>query len=59
MEKFKNVESRPVPLNSAHVDTDQIIQKQFLKGLKELALDNSYFLIGDLMMMVPQTKNLF
>lgn len=43
MEKFKNVESRPVPLNSAHVDTDQIIPKQFLKRIERTGFGQFLF----------------
>ena len=34
MEKFINFRSKPTPLNSANVDTDQIIPKQFLKRIE-------------------------
>jgi len=43
MEKFKNVMSRPVPLNSAHVDTDQIIPKQFLKRIERTGFGQFLF----------------
>ena len=43
MEKFKNVKSRPVPLNSAHVDTDQIIPKQFLKRIERTGFGQFLF----------------
>ena len=43
MEKFINFKSKVMPLNSANVDTDQIIPKQFLKELKEQALRISFF----------------
>ena len=43
MEKFKTVKSRPVPLNSAHVDTDQIIPKQFLKRIERTGFGQFLF----------------
>jgi 3-isopropylmalate/(R)-2-methylmalate dehydratase small subunit len=43
MEKFKKVTSRPAPLNSANVDTDQIIPKQFLKRIERTGFGQFLF----------------
>ena len=43
MEKFKTVNSRPAPLDSSNVDTDQIIPKQFLKTIKRTGLGEFLF----------------
>ena len=59
MEKFINFKSKVMPLNSANVDTDQIIPKQFLKRIERTGFGEFLFLIGDLMMMVLQIMILF
>ena len=43
MEKFKTVESRPAPLDSSNVDTDQIIPKQFLKRIERTGFGQFLF----------------
>jgi 3-isopropylmalate/(R)-2-methylmalate dehydratase small subunit len=43
MEKFKTVESRPAPLDSSNVDTDQIIPKQFLKRIERTGFGEFLF----------------
>tara|TARA_Y100001935_G_scaffold25669_1_gene19098 strand:+ start:3781 stop:4383 length:603 start_codon:yes stop_codon:yes gene_type:complete len=43
MEKFINFRSKPTPLNSANVDTDQIIPKQFLKRIERTGFGQFLF----------------
>ena len=43
MEKFVNFRSKPTPLNSANVDTDQIIPKQFLKRIERTGFGQFLF----------------
>ena len=43
MEKFKTVVSRPAPLDSSNVDTDQIIPKQFLKRIERTGFGEFLF----------------
>ena len=43
MEKFKTVISRPAPLDSSNVDTDQIIPKQFLKRIERTGFGEFLF----------------
>jgi 3-isopropylmalate/(R)-2-methylmalate dehydratase small subunit len=43
MEKFKTVNSRPAPLDSSNVDTDQIIPKQFLKRIERTGFGQFLF----------------
>ena len=43
MEKFKTVTSVLTPLDSANVDTDQIIPKQFLKKIEKTGFGEFLF----------------
>ena len=43
MENFINFRSKPTPLNSANVDTDQIIPKQFLKRIERTGFGQFLF----------------
>ena len=43
MEKFQTVISRPAPLDSSNVDTDQIIPKQFLKRIERTGFGQFLF----------------
>ena len=43
MEKFNTVISRPAPLDSSNVDTDQIIPKQFLKRIERTGFGEFLF----------------
>ena len=43
MEKFINFKSKVMPLNSANVDTDQIIPKQFLKRIERTGFGEFLF----------------
>lgn len=43
MEKFKKIISIPTPLDSANVDTDQIIPKQFLKKIEKTGFGEFLF----------------
>ena len=43
MEKFLTVTSRPAPLDSSNVDTDQIIPKQFLKRIERTGFGEFLF----------------
>lgn len=43
MEKFQTVISRPTPLDSSNVDTDQIIPKQFLKRIERTGFGEFLF----------------
>ena len=43
MEKFINFSSKVMPLDSANVDTDQIIPKQYLKSIKRTGFGVNLF----------------
>ena len=43
MEKFLTVTSRPAPLDSSNVDTDQIIPARFLKATERIGFGDNLF----------------
>ena len=43
MQKFLKLKSIPAHIPLMNIDTDMIIPKQFLKTIKELALEKVYF----------------
>ena len=59
MKKFNILKGIPASLPMINIDTDMIIPKQFLKTIKELALEKVYFLKSGMMKTEKKLRNLY